>query len=70
MTVPGIARWAAVALASASIGMAGVAAAQGNGEGTYRPGQGCGDRNHVHYQEDACHSTTNVGHQNDGRQHH
>jgi hypothetical protein len=68
MTVRRIARWAAMSLATVSIGLAGVATASGNGGGTDKPGKGCGDRNHVHYKEGSCHSKGD-GHHNDGRHH-
>jgi hypothetical protein len=53
MTVRRITRWAAISLASISVGLAGVAAAAGN-SGSVNPGKGCGDRNHVHYKQDEC----------------
>ena len=48
-----IVRWAAVMLATASVGSVGLAAAAGR-SGDGKPGKGCGDRNHTHYKEAAC----------------
>ncbi len=53
MTATKLARFVAMALAVTSIGSAGVAAAAGK-SGDTKPGRGCGDKNHVHYQESAC----------------
>jgi hypothetical protein len=53
MTVRRVTRWAAISLASISVGLTGVAAAAGN-SGSVKPGKGCGDRQHVHYKEGQC----------------
>jgi hypothetical protein len=45
-------------LAIASVGGGAWAATGGPGPGNsdsvYRPGKGCGDRNHIHYRKDEC----------------
>jgi hypothetical protein len=48
-----VTRTAAALLAAACLPTAGVALAAGN-SGTFKPGNGCGDKNHVHYKEGAC----------------
>lgn len=48
-----LARFAVITLVAASFVFGGIALAGGN-SGSTKPGKGCGDKNHVHYNEVEC----------------
>jgi hypothetical protein len=65
-----IARLVVILLVVGGVVFAGVALA-GNGRGgDFRPGKGCGDKNHVHYRQDECKRHDDGHHGGDSFDHH